>query len=96
MRPKFAPAPESPLGCSAHGGIELATQMSVNRPKLKPKNPPGTLWIGLLKEHYGIHGTPDPGHIRHGETAGCTRMTNWDVDDLSHMVPRGTPVVLEE
>jgi lipoprotein-anchoring transpeptidase ErfK/SrfK len=61
-----------------------------------PRNPAGTVWIGLSKEHYGIHGTPDPGHIRHGESAGCIRMTNWDVDDLSHMVRRGTPVVLEE
>ena len=61
-----------------------------------PRNPVGTAWIGLSKEHYGIHGTPDPGHIRHGESAGCIRLTNWDVDDLSHMVRRGTPVVLEE
>jgi lipoprotein-anchoring transpeptidase ErfK/SrfK len=61
-----------------------------------PRSPVGTEWIGLSKEHYGIHGTPDPGHIRHGESAGCIRLTNWDVDDLSHMVRRGTPVVLEE
>ena len=61
-----------------------------------PKNPVGTEWIGLSKEHYGIHGTPDPGHIRHGESGGCIRLTNWDVVDLSHMVRRGTPVVLEE
>ena len=61
-----------------------------------PNSPAGAAWIGLSKEHYGIHGTPDPGHIRHGESAGCIRMTNWDVDDLSHMVRRGTPIVLEE
>ncbi len=61
-----------------------------------PRSPVGTVWIGLSKEHYGIHGTPDPGHVRHGESAGCIRLTNWDVDDLSHMVRRGTPVVLEE
>jgi lipoprotein-anchoring transpeptidase ErfK/SrfK len=58
--------------------------------------PSGTTWIGLTKEHYGIHGTPDPGHIRHDESAGCVRLTNWDVDDLSHMVRPGTPVVLEQ
>ncbi len=61
-----------------------------------PNSPAGVGWIGLSKEHYGIHGTPDPGHIRHGESAGCIRMTNWDVEDLSHMVRRGTPIVLEE
>jgi peptidoglycan LD-endopeptidase LytH len=33
-----------------------------------------------------LHGTPDPGNIRHGESAGYIRMTNWEVDDLSHMV----------
>jgi lipoprotein-anchoring transpeptidase ErfK/SrfK len=61
-----------------------------------PNNPAGTVWMGLSKEHYGIHGTPDPGHIRHGESAGCIRITNWDVEDLSHMVRRGTPAILEE
>ncbi len=61
-----------------------------------PNNPAGVAWIGLSKEHYGIHGTPDPGHIRHGESAGCVRLTNWDVTDLSRMIRRGTPVVLEE
>jgi lipoprotein-anchoring transpeptidase ErfK/SrfK len=61
-----------------------------------PNSPAGAAWIGLSKEHYGIHGTPDPGHIRHGESAGCIRMTNWDVQDLARMVRRGTPVVLEE
>ena len=61
-----------------------------------PNSPAGAVWIGLSKEHYGIHGTPDPGHIRHGESAGCIRMTNWDVEALSHMVRRGTPIVLEE
>jgi lipoprotein-anchoring transpeptidase ErfK/SrfK len=61
-----------------------------------PNGPVGTVWIGLSKAHYGIHGTPDPGHIRHGESAGCIRLTNWDVDQLSHMVRPGTPVILEE
>jgi lipoprotein-anchoring transpeptidase ErfK/SrfK len=61
-----------------------------------PNNPAGVAWLGLSKENYGIHGTPDPGNIRHSESAGCIRLTNWDVDDLSHMVRRGTPVVLEE
>jgi lipoprotein-anchoring transpeptidase ErfK/SrfK len=61
-----------------------------------PNNPAGAAWIGLSKEHYGIHGTPDPGHIRHNESAGCIRLTNWDVENLSHMVRRGTPIILEE
>jgi len=61
-----------------------------------PRNPAGVVWMGLSKEHYGIHGTPDPGRIRHGESYGCIRLTNWDAADLSHMVVRGTPAILEE
>jgi lipoprotein-anchoring transpeptidase ErfK/SrfK len=61
-----------------------------------PNNPVGTVWMGLSKAHYGIHGTPDPGHIRHEESYGCIRLTNWDANDLSHMVVPGTPAILEE
>ena len=61
-----------------------------------PKNPAGVVWMGLSKPHYGIHGTPDPGRIRHGESAGCIRLTNWDAADLARMVVRGTPAILEE
>ena len=61
-----------------------------------PNNPAGAAWIGLSIEHYGIHGTPDPGNIGHGESFGCIRLTNWDVHELSLMVRPGTPVVLEE
>ena len=61
-----------------------------------PNNPVGVAWIGLSKQDYGIHGTPDPGDIGHGVSDGCIRLTNWDVNELSHMVRRGTPVDLEE
>jgi hypothetical protein len=61
-----------------------------------PRNPVGMVWMGLSKEHYGIHGTEDPGHVRQGASYGCIRLTNWDVVDLSHLVVKGTPVVAEE
>ncbi len=61
-----------------------------------PNNPVGLIWMGLSKEHYGIHGTEDPGHVRKGASYGCIRLTNWDAVDLSHMVVKGTPVVAEE
>ena len=61
-----------------------------------PRNPAGVVWIGVSKPHYGIHGTPDPGRIRHGESYGCIRLTNWDAADLAHMVVRGTPAIFEE
>jgi len=60
-----------------------------------PNNPAGSVWMGLSKPHYGIHGTPDPGHIRHDESYGCIRLTNWDADELSHMVSPGLPAILQ-
>jgi len=61
-----------------------------------PNNPVGVVWMGLSIPHYGIHGTPDPGHVRHDQSYGCIRLTNWDAEDLSHMVRRGTPVIMGE
>ena len=61
-----------------------------------PNNPAGLVWMGLSKPHYGIHGTPEPGQVRHGESYGCIQLTNWDALELSHMVAAGTPVVMVE
>lgn len=61
-----------------------------------PNNPVGVVWIDLSKEHYGIHGTPDPSLVGHATSHGCIRLTNWDALELSNMVKPGTPVVLEE
>ena len=37
-----------------------------------PNNPVGLVWIDLSKEHYGIHGTPEPSTIgRTSRTAAC-------------------------
>jgi lipoprotein-anchoring transpeptidase ErfK/SrfK len=61
-----------------------------------PNNPVGVAWIDLSKEHYGIHGTPEPSTIGKTQSHGCIRMTNWDVQELSKMVAPGMPAVLEE
>ncbi len=61
-----------------------------------PNNPVGLVWIDLSKEHYGIHGTPDPALIGHAFSHGCIRLTNWDALDLAAMVRPGVPVTLEE
>ncbi len=61
-----------------------------------PRNPVGVVWMGLTKEHYGIHGTPAPGRIGHAESHGCIRLTNWDASALADMVKPGTPVILQE
>lgn len=60
-----------------------------------PNNPVGIVWIGLSKEHYGIHGTPQPSRIGVTESHGCIRLTNWDAGELGKMVHVGTPVVLQ-
>ena len=61
-----------------------------------PNNPVGVVWIGLSKEHYGIHGTSDPANIGHTQSHGCIRLTNWDAEELSTMVKPGTPAILQE
>ena len=61
-----------------------------------PRNPVGIVWIDLSKEHYGIHGTPDPSAIGHTLSHGCIRLTNWDAWELAEMVKAGIPVRLEE
>jgi hypothetical protein len=43
-----------------------------------------------------LHGTPYPRLIRHGESAGSIQTTNWDVEDLSHVVRRCARVIMEE
>ncbi|NNM75450.1 L,D-transpeptidase family protein [Sphingomonas sp. ID1715] len=61
-----------------------------------PNGPVGVIWMDLTKEHYGIHGTPEPQTIGRSESHGCIRMTNWDVARLSLMVKPGTPAVFQE
>ena len=61
-----------------------------------PNNPVGVVWIDLSKEHYGIHGTPEPSTIGKTESHGCIRVTNWDALELADMVAPGTPAILQE
>ena len=61
-----------------------------------PNNPVGVVWIDLSKEHYGIHGTPEPGKVGHAYSHGCIRLTNWDAMDLAAMVKPNTPAILQE
>ena len=57
-----------------------------------PNNAVGTVWMSLSKPHYGIHGTRAPGTIGYASSAGCVRLTNWDVERLAGLVSAGTPV----
>jgi len=60
-----------------------------------PNGPVGVVWIDLSKEHYGIHGTPEPQTIGRAESHGCVRLTNWDAARLAQMVSTDTEVVFE-
>jgi lipoprotein-anchoring transpeptidase ErfK/SrfK len=59
-----------------------------------PNNPVGVVWIDLSKEHYGIHGTPEPSRIGYTESHGCIRLTNWDAMKVAALAAPGTKVVL--
>jgi lipoprotein-anchoring transpeptidase ErfK/SrfK len=61
-----------------------------------PNNPVGLVWIDLSKEHYGIHGSPEPSAIGRTESHGCVRLTNWDALKLAGMVKPGTRVIFTE
>jgi lipoprotein-anchoring transpeptidase ErfK/SrfK len=60
-----------------------------------PNSPVGTVWMGLSKPHYGIHGTSDPETIGYANSHGCVRLTNWDAERLSKLVRPGVPVVFQ-
>lgn len=57
-----------------------------------PNNPVGTVWIGLSKPTFGIHGTPEPSLVSKTSSHGCVRLTNWDAEDLAAMVKPGVTV----
>jgi lipoprotein-anchoring transpeptidase ErfK/SrfK len=61
-----------------------------------PNNPVGLVWIDLSKEHYGIHGSPEPTTVGKTASHGCVRLTNWDAIKLAGMVKPGTRVVFTQ
>ena len=61
-----------------------------------PNGPVGVVWLDLSREHYGIHGTPEPQNIARTQSHGCIRLTNWDAARLALMVKPGTEAVFQE
>ena len=61
-----------------------------------PNGPVGILWMGINKEHYGIHGTPEPGRISRTQSSGCVRLTNFAAQAVATAVEVGTPVTFRE
>lgn len=60
-----------------------------------PNSPVGVVWIDLDKDHYGLHGTPEPERIGLSQSNGCVRLTNWDAMRLAMLVTTETPVLFE-
>jgi peptidoglycan hydrolase-like protein with peptidoglycan-binding domain len=60
-----------------------------------PNNPVGTVWIGLDKTGYGIHGTPSPEQVGRTESHGCFRLSNWNATLLLKLAWVGMPVYVE-
>jgi lipoprotein-anchoring transpeptidase ErfK/SrfK len=61
-----------------------------------PNGPVGIVWMGINKEHYGIHGTPEPGQISRTQSSGCVRLTNFAAQAVATAVEVGTPVTFRE
>lgn len=60
-----------------------------------PNNPVGVVWVDISKEHFGLHGTPEPSTIGRTESHGCVRLTNWDAAKLGRLVSVGTRVTIQ-
>lgn len=60
-----------------------------------PKNPVGSMWIGLSLPTYGIHGTPEPENIARTGSHGCFRLADWNAEALAKMIRIGTPIDVE-
>ena len=57
-----------------------------------PNGPVGSVWIGLSKPTYGLHGTDTPDTLFQAKSRGCVRFTNWDVEELAYLVKPGVSV----
>jgi lipoprotein-anchoring transpeptidase ErfK/SrfK len=83
-----------------HYNPELFWDADVTHAKAKipagPNSPVGVVWIDISKDHYGLHGTPEPEAVGRTESHGCVRLTNWDALRLAALVKPGTRVVFTE
>jgi len=59
-----------------------------------PNNPVGSVWLGLNRPSYGIHGTPEPEQVGRTESSGCFRLANWNAQTLLQATEVGTPVLV--
>jgi lipoprotein-anchoring transpeptidase ErfK/SrfK len=61
-----------------------------------PNNPAGAAWIDIDREHYGLHGTPEPRIVGRSTSHGCVRLTNWDVTRLLAFVRPGSRIIFSD
>ena len=86
----------TPAVCSAT--INSITSDCARKAKIPagPNNPVGVVWIDISREHYGLHGTPEPATVGKTTSHGCVRLTNWDAQKLAALVRPGTKVIFAE
>lgn len=70
------------------------SKKSLNIPE-GPNNPIGVMWNGLTRKGIGIHGTSNPETIGRSKSAGCIRLSNWNVTKIPSLVRPGCPVWLK-
>jgi lipoprotein-anchoring transpeptidase ErfK/SrfK len=80
----------NPAILTATAAREGITEKFVIQPG--PNNPVGTVWLGLNRPSYGIHGTPVPEKVGRTESSGCFRLANWNARALLEATEVGTPV----
>jgi lipoprotein-anchoring transpeptidase ErfK/SrfK len=83
----------NPAILTAAAARENITEKFIIQPG--PNNPVGTVWIGLDRPSYGIHGTPAPEQVGRTESSGCFRLANWNAEALLPLVEVGTPVIVQ-
>ncbi len=99
----YEPSPQGEFKVTAvtkkpwwHFQPKLLEKVPDDRPDAKippgPNNAVGMVWMTLSAPHYGIHGTKSPETIGYATSAGCVRLTNWDVLFLADRVTKNTPV----
>ena len=87
------------IGCrrSATTPTSSGTPIRPQKARIKPgpNNPVGRVWIDIDKEHYGIHGTPEPSKSgRRSRTAACASPIGTR-RGLAALVRSVTPVISE-
>lgn len=60
-----------------------------------PNNPVGVHWMALSRSGIGIHGSDSPETIGRSRSAGCIRLSNWDVVKIPTLLRPGATVIIK-